>query len=61
MRERLKLCPFCGGSARIRHLYLAGEPSHSKIECSKCHIKTDYYLYEYGDRNVIKLWNRRVP
>lgn len=56
---QLKPCPFCGGKARIKHLYISDEPSHSRIECSKCHIKTDFYLYEYGERNVIRVWNRR--
>lgn len=60
MNRELLPCPFCGGKARFKHLYVAGEPSHTKIECSKCHIKTDYYLHEYGERNVIKVWNRRV-
>lgn len=41
-------------------MYVACEPSHSMIECSKCHVKTDYYVYEYGERRVIGMWNRRV-
>lgn len=53
-------CPFCGGMARIRHMYVSDEPSHSMVECGKCHIKTDFYVYELGERNVIKVWNRRV-
>ena len=60
MKEKLKPCPFCGGKARTRHLYLADEPTHTKVECSTCHIGTDYYLYEYNDRRVAKVWNTRV-
>lgn len=53
-------CPFCGGKARIKHLYVGGEPSHSRVECGKCHIKTDFYVYQFGERNVTRVWNRRV-
>ena len=53
-------CPFCGSKARIKHLYVGGEPSHSRVECGKCHIKTDFYVYQFGERNVIRVWNRRV-
>jgi len=55
----LKPCPFCGGVPRIRHLFMADEPTHSRVECTNCHIKTDYYVYEFGERNVAKIWNRR--
>ena len=58
--DELLPCPFCGGTARIRHLTTAGVPTHSMVECTKCHIKTDYYVYEFGERNVAKIWNRRV-
>ena len=60
METKLKPYPFCGGRARIKRMYVACEPSHSMIECSKCHVKTDYYVYEYGERRVIGVWNRRV-
>ena len=30
------------------------------VKGGKCHIKTDFYLYEFGERNVIRVWNRRV-
>lgn len=57
---KLLPCPFCSGRPTIKHLYVAGEPSHSKIECTNCHIKTDYYVYQFGERNVIDVWNRRA-
>ena len=55
MSDELLPCPFCGTTPIIRHLYLAGEPT-----CPLCHIKTDFYVYQYGERNVIKVWNRRT-
>lgn len=59
--DKLKPCPFCGGKARIMHLTSAsGIETHSMVECRSCHIKTDYYVYEFGERNVIKVWNRRI-
>lgn len=61
MSAELKPCPFCGGKARIRHITSAGGiETHSMVECSSCHIKTDYYVYQYGEHNVIKVWNRRT-
>ena len=52
--------PFCGGAPRIQHVFMADEPTHSRVICTNCHAKTDYYVYEFGDRNIIKVWNRRV-
>lgn len=60
MSEELKPCPFCGGAPRIKHLITAGIRTHSRIECTNCHIKTDYYVHEFSERNVIKVWNRRA-
>lgn len=58
--EKLLPCPFCGGKARFVHLYVAREPTHTMAECTKCHVKTDYYLYQFGNRNVINVWNKRA-
>ena len=58
--DKLKPCPFCGGKAQIKHLITAGVRTHSRAECTRCHVKTDYYIHEFGERNVIAVWNRRV-
>ncbi len=58
--DKLLPCPFCGGAPRIQHLFMADEPTHSRVICTNCHVKTDYYVYEFGERNIIKVWNRRA-
>ena len=58
--DELLPCPFCGGEARVRHLTTAGVRTHSMVECTNCHVKTDYYVHEFGERNVAKIWNRRI-
>ena len=58
--EELLPCPFCGGAPRIQHLFMADKPTHSRVICTNCHAKTDYYVYEFGERNIIKVWNRRA-
>ena len=60
MTDELRPCPFCGGTPRVKHLFSGGEPTHSRVECTRCHIKTDYYVYEFGERNIIRVWNRRT-
>ena len=59
MDDELLPCPFCGGKAFVKYLYTAGIRTHNRVECSRCHIKTDYYLHEFGNRNIIAIWNRR--
>lgn len=58
--EGLLPCPFCGGRPIVRYLTTAGIRTHSRIECTNCHVKTDYYVHEFGERNVTKVWNRRA-
>lgn len=58
--DELKPCPFCGGEAQIKHLITAGVRTHSRVECTRCHVKTDFYVHQFGERNVIKVWNRRT-
>ena len=48
MTDRLLPCPFCGGKAWIKHLTTAGIHTHSRVECTNCHVKTDYYVHEFG-------------
>lgn len=55
----LKLCPFCGGKAR---LFVNGGV---RVICSKCYvgtrILTDHMEYESNAvEMVVEAWNRRV-
>ena len=59
-RPALLPCPFCGGRARVKHIITAGVRTHSMVECTNCHVKTDYYVHEFGERNVVRIWNRRA-
>jgi Lar family restriction alleviation protein len=55
-KEELKLCPFCGGEARIIDLE-DPEYKYYQIRCSKCMCKTESHL---GMEETIAAWNRRV-
>jgi len=50
--EELKLCPFCGGKARLVQRTHANKNSPITItnayvvECEKCGVSTDYYYSE---------------
>ena len=50
MAEKLKVCPFCGGKARIT----AGKRYSSKFviwcECEKCYAKTEGYVPTLNDQ-----------
>lgn len=70
--SELKPCPFCGGNAEIRALWIPkkGDPnkeiaSHKYVRCSRCFAQT----YEFPTKNwtgenaadyAIKAWNRRA-
>lgn len=38
----LKPCPFCGGTAKIRHDYDGN--GYSYVECEKCHMKSTRFM-----------------
>ena len=55
MKDKLKLCPFCGGEAKIRD---AGF-SHIAVMC--CDDRCDGQgLRSKDEAEAIKAWNRRV-
>lgn len=57
----LKPCPFCGGTAKIRHDYDGN--GYSYVECEKCHMKSTRFmrLFERSSDEAAKaFWNRRV-
>lgn len=69
--DELKLCPFCGGKAKLMACdgtgeYFANvgttklkgrELDHLLIRCEKCGIRTKAYSTEKG---VFKAWNKRA-
>lgn len=68
---KLRLCPFCGGSAKLMvcdgadyyHSNIGTAILHGRlldhflVKCEKCGVKTKAYLTEKG---VYKSWNRRL-
>ena len=65
----LKLCPFCGGKAKIIH----GRPFEQKkgkrmafVRCKTCKVKTQTYIqlpymsWEDVDRLAIEAWEMRA-
>ena len=71
MLEKLKPCPFCEGTAKLKSCDGSGsfysdlgtkmlfgrKLTHFLIICDKCGIRTKAYLTIKG---VVKSWNRRV-
>lgn len=57
----LKPCPFCGGTAKIRHD--SDGPGYSYVECEKCHMKSTRFMRLFersSDEDAKAFWNRRV-
>lgn len=66
----LKPCPFCGGDAEVRTIFIEKEtkdvPISSYVRCTQCFASTDEYHYKNADRTginpseeAVKAWNRR--
>lgn len=51
MSEKLKPCPFCGGTAAIQGITIVW------VKCLKCGVETAGYRDE---EDAIDVWNRRV-
>ena len=69
MKEKLKLCPFCGAKAKIDGCYTDYEVLWVNIECSECECTTpdfevpDKYSnksYKETESAAIVVWNKRV-
>lgn len=67
--QGIRLCPFCGGTARIRMDTRKDAECHYSvkyIECSKCGCSTreetcgGYWGHDCTDEQIIEIWNRRV-
>lgn len=67
--QGIRLCPFCGGTARIRMDTKQDAECHYSvkyIECNKCGCSTrketcgGYWGHDCTDEQIIEIWNRRV-
>ena len=67
----LKPCPFCGGEAEVRTVYIEKErkdvPMFSYARCVRCFAQTDEFSYKNTDMtganpvdSAIEAWNRRT-
>lgn len=67
--NKLKLCPFCNGEAKIQYSFPNRQGNRCKevfVKCKVCNAKTktvrQYPLQKWEDckQMAILLWNRRV-
>ena len=67
--QDIHLCPFCGGTAKIRIDTRKDAECHYSvkyIECNKCGCSTrketcgGYWGHDCTDEQIIEIWNRRV-
>lgn len=59
--DGLKPCPFCGGTAKMRHD--SDGPGHSYVECEKCHMESVRFMRLFArssDEDAKTFWNRRM-
>lgn len=54
----LKKCPFCGGTAHLKH-FKAGYEKYTRyqVKCSECWCGTLWEFYE--PEKAVEAWNRR--
>lgn len=57
-RETLKRCPFCGGTAKVRHTVMV--KYGYAITCEDCGADVFFYGKEFSRSDMVKAWNRRV-
>lgn len=66
--QELKLCPFCGGEAKLRHVGKASKKHDLgvQVRCKHCECGTmviyplPYFGYEQRKNIVIERWNKRA-
>lgn len=68
MRDELKPCPFCGGSAGVREAFsvVPGKKLARYVRCDECGAHSDtFYVYTGSNpdavvKKAVKAWNRRM-
>ena len=54
----LKPCPFCGGKAKLQHIYRYNQ---ARVYCSKCGASTMEQTVTFSDASAAAdFWNTRV-
>lgn len=62
MSEELKLCPFCGGEAKLFAGRCAEDAEQAFVRCKNCLVQTDILEDAYApSREAIAAWNTRAP
>lgn len=61
MREALLLCPFCGGSGKMRSYRTSEDSEGAHVECTNCGARTEATDDAYADTaTAALLWNNRA-
>lgn len=68
MTEELKPCPFCGGKAKMRSGWTEDGDAVALVYCvhyfglsdSCAAVRVERIDLETAERDVLKMWNRRV-
>lgn len=60
MSEKLKPCPFCGGTPKLKSFRVAEDAEVAFICCSDCEAKTTEFEDAYAPfEDAITAWNTR--